>query len=605
MVRTGGDITCRRDDGVSLGSLLDKSTGLSRLITPQVRDLVAKLTQLDSWLNPVELYEPSNLNSERDRFLLAWYRHLKNSNASQGLVPTLPHLRYQHLVPYFYPSYRDWWSQLTPYPAGSAQDIADRELFAQMDRPEVTARFAGCFARRRESERFLATAIPQVLNLAQDFRAHRSDYIQALSPEEQIEYASYALLLQTMRDDQLTLEMIRCIVDSDLIAEQLWRQKATLPGGQQRLTTLDRDQIAADRATGLIMQRKYGRLNERLERLAWDMYEEKRKSLGLTRPLDLKTLRPARLEQLDASVRLELPAESDLEVTSELSRDQIAWLEEKVVSADELRDAFVTVLRWYDLYYPERHDARRPGFQVAVTPQVSSIDVRDKTESGIPTIFIPARYNNPAHHRSRADLLLLIGHEIECHARQSANGQVLFGFGGGPLKIDQEDYYEGLAMQADRDFRRRYLGIAAPTPGPYYVIAIGLAQEGHTFTAVFERLYQLLIHQTAHPDPIRASERAWRVAYRVFRGSTRGDSTDSHYAMTKDQDYLAGYLCTRALERDECRDYNQLAITSGDFTRLLGNYRLEPGQIPYPYQDARDRYWREVLKPQYEQETAG
>ena len=54
--------------------------------------------------------------------------------------------------------------------------------------------------------------------------------------------------------------------------------------------------------------------------------------------------------------------------------------------------------------------------------------------------------------------LELLRHEIDQHVRQSLNGQLMFGFGGGALKIDEEVWYEGLAKRAEIEFMRDRFG---------------------------------------------------------------------------------------------------------------------------------------------------
>ena len=60
------------------------------------------------------------------------------------------------------------------------------------------------------------------------------------------------------------------------------------------------------------------------------------------------------------------------------------------------------------------------GFAVTVDEKTTSIDVRDKSAKG-PTVFIPKQKK-----MNGIELLKLIGHEIEGHARQSINGERLF-----------------------------------------------------------------------------------------------------------------------------------------------------------------------------------
>ncbi len=281
-----------------------------------------------------------------------------------------------------------------------------------------------------------------------------------------------------------------------------------------------------------------------------------------------------------------------------IDASQQQWLSDRKFSAPEIAAAFSWALEKNGFL------AKKPGevgFLVKID-QASSIDVRDKNQDLQPMIIVPQDAV-----RTGKQLLALIGHEIEAHARQSMNGAELFRFGGGPLKIDNEIVYEGLAKRIDAKFAKQYFGQENAISKPFYTFAIDLALQGKTFSEVFSVLVEK-IHQSKSnsessdysPTTIKS---AWQKTYRVFRGSTDPENKAA-YAMTKDKGYLEGDIMLAQLAQYENDELTEIAITSDLGLRLLSLIDLESGgKIPYPYQDAQRQYWDQVLLPLYLQET--
>ncbi len=280
-----------------------------------------------------------------------------------------------------------------------------------------------------------------------------------------------------------------------------------------------------------------------------------------------------------------------------LTPQEQQWLSEPRFDAEQMAAAFRWALQKYGFLAEKPGDF---GFIVQVDDKTTSIDVRDKNQFKQPMILVPQSINE--RKRTGKNLLALIGHEIESHVRQSMNGAKLFAFGGGSLKIDGEALYEGLSKQADARFATNYFGEQSPTPGPYYIKAIELAQAGKNFREVFEKIVELR-QAAAKTDKLTDSilNSSWLTTYRVFRGSTDPENS-SAYAMPKDKGYLEGFLLSQQLEALGYDQYNQLAITTGAGFKMLGLFDVKEEDIPYPYLDLQREYWETVLKPQFMQE---
>ncbi|MBQ6570736.1 DUF1704 domain-containing protein [Candidatus Saccharibacteria bacterium] len=167
---------------------------------------------------------------------------------------------------------------------------------------------------------------------------------------------------------------------------------------------------------------------------------------------------------------------------------------------------------------------------VEILKNCSAIDVRDKNSSRYPMIAIPASRKVGA-----LKLAELVGHEIECHWRNSQNLSLI-----NCLKSDDELVYEGLAKDKDLAFQSKYA--TDSTLAPFYVLAQNMALQGRGFVGIASFVYE----NTASP------KKAWTVAYRTLRGLT--NTINLHgYAFTKDRAYFEGLLYVQRL-RDSGRD---------------------------------------------------
>ena len=136
---------------------------------------------------------------------------------------------------------------------------------------------------------------------------------------------------------------------------------------------------------------------------------------------------------------------------------------------------------------------------------------------------------------SALKLAELVGHEIECHWRNSQNLSLI-----NCLKSDDELVYEGLAKDKDLAFQKKYA--TDSTLAPFYVLAQNMALEGRGFVGIASFVY----------DNTASLKKAWTVAYRTLRGLT--NTINLHrYAFTKDRAYFEGLLYVQRL-RDSGRD---------------------------------------------------
>ncbi|MDR0463169.1 MAG: flavohemoglobin expression-modulating QEGLA motif protein [Pseudomonadales bacterium] len=277
-----------------------------------------------------------------------------------------------------------------------------------------------------------------------------------------------------------------------------------------------------------------------------------------------------------------------------LSEKEKNWLNNTMFNASEIKAAFVWTLKKYKLLAKQKGEL---GFLVEVSDEATSIDVRDKNNSGQPIVFIPT--DRTVNGRQ---LLSLIGHEIECHVRQSMNGAKLFRLGGGQLKIDDEAMYEGLAVQDDYRFEKDYFGETFFVPPPFYIQAIALAKKGLNFGQVFEVMLEKIRATTSESDFNQSSllEQTWLTTYRIFRGSTDPENK-SAYALTKDRGYLKGFLINQELSKLNEDEYIQLAITNDRDLKMLKIFALNNMEVPYPLLNAQQSYWEQVLKQRCEQ----
>lgn len=354
-----------------------------------------------------------------------------------------------------------------------------------------------------------------------------------------IKYLACLLAIAKIKDDLTTIEMVRGITVKD------------------------------DNITALALKQKYGDLDQALIAEAEKIYQQ------------------------EISNEREKPVQE----TTYLSVEEQRWLIETTFTCDQYQEAFVWALRQYGIYAENPGDF---GFLVRIDEKATSIDVRDKNASGKPEIVIP-KFAAETKSRNGKNLLSLIGHEIEGHARQSMNGSRLFKFGGGALKIDAESAYEGLAKLIDYQYEKDFFNEQGE-PSSYYVKAIEMAQKGKSFQEVFSEILKLKTSAAGLAEPTeQLIKSTWLPVYRVFRGSTDPENK-SGYAMPKDKAYLEGTLIARQLQQSGYDEYNQLAVTAGGGLKLLGLFNVKAEDVPYPFLSLQKKYWEEILKPRFETE---
>lgn len=284
-----------------------------------------------------------------------------------------------------------------------------------------------------------------------------------------------------------------------------------------------------------------------------------------------------------------------------LSEEEQSWLREKQFTPPEIKAAFEWAMERLGI----PHGSGTSGYRVILDKKATSIDVRDKSASGL-MIVIPDP-DKKDKDVSGERLLELIAHEICGHARQSLNGQRLFVLGGGPLKFDDETLYEGLAMRLERDFRQKYLGETEASPLPFYAFGIQAAENGASFYQVFSQIYEKSKAVPAERLPIlhgkdvnteeEILKHVWKVTYRIFRGHL-DTSNVNRFANPKDLVYLNGWLIDKQLVEQGYGHINEAAVFASGGLQYVADYNLEEGDLPYKFMDVAGQYWTEVLKPQ-------
>lgn len=221
----------------------------------------------------------------------------------------------------------------------------------------------------------------------------------------------------------------------------------------------------------------------------------------------------------------------------------------------------------------------------------TSIDVRDKSAEGR-IIGIPA-----SHTKNGKDLLKLIAHEIESHARQSINTELAFGVEGGALKLDAETLYEGLALSHEAEVMAELFGEKQELPVNrcLYIFGIQAAQAGADFKKVFITLRDRL--ESTGMTREQANEKAWLPTYRVFRGHT-DTSNAAGFANTKDTAYLEGWLIAEQLRQQGSWHLLELANTDPRSLRALQRLDLDP---PIPVLNLAQDYWATIMQPRFTQ----
>lgn len=268
------------------------------------------------------------------------------------------------------------------------------------------------------------------------------------------------------------------------------------------------------------------------------------------------------------------------------SESQIETLKGRSLDPEEQKVFFEWALSSYGLLRTDTHPV---GFRVKVDPDAQVLDVRHRSSEG-PVIVIPT--DRPGRDPfSMHDAILLLRHEIEGHARQTANGQALFGLGGA-LTLDDETLYEGLAMRLENDAHVRYFNEKDYDPR-FYAHAVQSAEQGKTFGAIFDDQYGRYMHvllgiplDEALPvaiDPEHVTQAhyvAWRTTYRVMRGHT--DMTNKHaFAMRKDIGYDRGVMLDAELLANGKGHFNEVAVIAEGGLELLAEFHLTPDDLPY------------------------
>lgn len=234
-------------------------------------------------------------------------------------------------------------------------------------------------------------------------------------------------------------------------------------------------------------------------------------------------------------------------------------LKSLVFEAEEIREIFEQALELYGI-----HD-----WMLSLDSQATAIDCRDKNSSGRPIIVIPA-----ARRVNGLKLLELIGHEIECHVRDSSNArafwQSVLADDYLPLvpllaKSDNELIYEGHAKYVDT-----IVAGSKAAPVPWYVIAIDQALHKKSFASVARTIVGLKAAQSRR-EPSKVLDSAWSITRRVFRGNS-DPRNNAGYAFTKDFSYYAGIRTIARCPRPEFA-----SMTSQDIDELLAvGFELKP-----------------------------
>ena len=250
--------------------------------------------------------------------------------------------------------------------------------------------------------------------------------------------------------------------------------------------------------------------------------------------------------------------------TSCFPEEQIARLKEITFDANAIHKQFQNALDYYII----------EGWKIEIDASASSIDIRNKTADGAPRIVIPAHQEVDG-----LKLIELIGHEIECHLRDSENAAQLFRDlleNDSPLaplipvlaKSDNEVLYEGHAKLSDVT-----IAGAESLPRPFYTIAQIDAAEGYSFSHVAHHIYELQldffgkenVNIKGEDAEDVAINSAWAATCSVFRGCT---NTKSHcpYVFGKDYAYLAGFDIACKTKHPEWLNFASLSLT--DLRRL-------------------------------------
>lgn len=219
-------------------------------------------------------------------------------------------------------------------------------------------------------------------------------------------------------------------------------------------------------------------------------------------------------------------------------KEQIQILNNITLDANFIREIFLWSMKQYEI----------EPWPVTILKDCTAIDVRDKNSSGRPIIAIPA-----SRKMNGTKLAELVGHEIECHWRNSINDMFI-----GCLKTDDEVVYEGVAKIKDMAFQAKITGAFA-LPSPYYILAEDMALNGLSFAKVGRVIF----------DKTNDLRKAWIFTYRTFRGIADTNNV-ARYAFTKDRVYLDGMIYVQELNRAGLSNYlNFGALSIADLKELI------------------------------------
>lgn len=252
------------------------------------------------------------------------------------------------------------------------------------------------------------------------------------------------------------------------------------------------------------------------------------------------------------------------------SEDQQTRLKAMTFDANAICEQFQRALHYYGI----------EGWRVEIDECASAIDVRNKTADGTPRVVVPVD-----REVNGLKLIELIGHEIECHLRDSENAAQLFRDILGnespltpliPLlaKPDDEMFYEGHAKLSDVAITGK-----KSLPQPFYTIAQDLAIKATPFCSVASNIYELQLGLGKSESA--AFKGAWLATYRAFRGCT--DTKNPHgYTFGKDYGYLAGFCAAQNIVNKSWLDYASLSLTDLSQLQAAG---IMPAAPKYPHRD--------------------
>ena len=236
--------------------------------------------------------------------------------------------------------------------------------------------------------------------------------------------------------------------------------------------------------------------------------------------------RPDKLQVLNAYSIAQAPNKAASDAPLCFSAEKRAELAAKTYDAYGIQREFQRVINVYGF----------KNWDVIIDNSASAIDVRNKTSYGNPQVVIPKDRKVDG-----LKLAELIGHELECHLRDSVNAEAIFAehLEETPLrplmpllaKSDNELFYEGHAKLSDVAINGE-----KALPHPYYIIAADAALRGNSFADIGELIYRL--RRDVGQSHKTALSGAWTAAYRVMRGAV---DTLGGYAYTKDFAYWVGY----------------------------------------------------------------